>query len=83
MAIQADMLDSLLRDRIGKLEVQVKNLEEWAVHLEEENKILKEQIIKAMKAQKDDIENDVHEHVKKLVDQIQTLENEIKSIKQK
>ena len=42
MAIQADILDSFLRDRIGKLEVQVKNLEEWVVHLEEENKKLKE-----------------------------------------
>jgi len=72
MALPAAIVDSAARDRLSQLEVRVKNLEEWVIHLETQNNELKEEI-----------EKDVHEHVKKLVDQIHTLENELRVLKQK
>ena len=71
MAIPAAIVDSAARSRLGQLEIRVKNLEEWITILDSQNKELKEEI-----------EKDVHEHVKKLVDQIQKLETEIQSLKQ-
>jgi len=70
MALPAAIVDSAARDRLGQLEIRVKNLEEWVTILDNQNKKLETEIKK-----------DIHEHVRKLVNQIQTLENEIKSLK--
>ena len=80
MAIPAAIVDSAARDRLGQLEVRVKNLEEWVTILENQNKKLKEENKKNIKTMEAKIEEDIHEHVRKLVGQIKALENEIKSL---
>jgi septal ring factor EnvC (AmiA/AmiB activator) len=71
LAIPAAIVDAAARSRLSQLETRVKELEEWITILNDQNKKLKEEINK-----------DVHEHVRKLVSQIQTLETEIKALKQ-
>ena len=71
MAIPAYLMDQSLAKRIKTLEEQMVDVTEW-IH------ILNDQF-KKIEAE---IEKDVHEHVKALVNQVHTLENEIKSLKQ-
>ncbi|UCE38389.1 MAG: hypothetical protein JSW00_03950 [Thermoplasmata archaeon] len=71
MAIPAYLMDQPLAKRIKHLEEKMEDVFDWINNLEIQNKKLKQEI-----------EKDVHEHVKKLVDQIHTLENEIKALKQ-
>ncbi len=71
MAIPAAIMDSRIYKRIDELGLIVAKLENRVTYLENQNKKLKEEI-----------KNDIHEHFKKLVNQIQALENEAKSLKQ-
>jgi uncharacterized protein (DUF3084 family) len=71
MAIPAAVLDQALASRIKILEEDMIEVKNWINILNDQYKDLKQEM-----------ENDVHEHVKKLVHQIQSLENEIKSLKQ-
>lgn len=70
MAIPAAIMDSKLKKYIDEIGLIVAKLEVRVTDLENQNKELKTVI-----------EKDVHEHVRKLVSQIQTLETEIKSLK--
>ncbi|UCE73411.1 MAG: hypothetical protein JSV56_10325 [Methanomassiliicoccales archaeon] len=70
LAIPAAIMDSKLKKYIDEIGLIVAKLEVRVTDLENQNKELKTVI-----------EKDVHEHVRKLVSQIQTLETEIKSLK--
>jgi uncharacterized coiled-coil protein SlyX len=71
MVIPAAIMDSAINKRIDQLEITVAKLEGRVTQLEITHENLKQEIDK-----------DVHKHVKTLVNQIQTLENEIKALKQ-
>ncbi len=82
MAIPAAIMDSFQQKKIDQLGEALVKLEDRVMHLEKENKILKGKIRKIIKAQDAKLKKDIHEHVKKLVTKIQTLEKEIESLKQ-
>lgn len=71
MAIPAAIMDGVQQKKIDQLAEVLMKLEVKIVNLELQNKELKKEI-----------ENDVHDHVKKLIDRIQVLQKEIKSLKQ-
>ncbi len=70
MAIPAAVMDAALASRIKNLEEKMIEVTDWINILNDQYKDLKQEI-----------EKDVHEHVKKLVEQIHTLEIEIKTLK--
>jgi uncharacterized coiled-coil protein SlyX len=70
MTIPATVMDPGINKRIDKLEEQVAKIRNLVVHLGNQNKIMEEKI-----------EDDIHDHVRTLVDRIHILESEIKSLK--
>jgi uncharacterized coiled-coil protein SlyX len=71
MTIPATVMDPEINKRIDKLEEQVAKIRNLVVHLGNQNKVIEEKI-----------EDDIHDHVRTLVDRIHILENEIKGLKQ-
>jgi uncharacterized coiled-coil protein SlyX len=70
MTIPATVMDPEINKRIDKLEEQVAKIRNLVVHLGNQNKVIEEKI-----------EDDIHDHVRTLVDRIHILESEIKSLK--
>lgn len=82
MAIPAYLMDKALASRIKKLEEQMVDVTEWIHILNDQYKKMEEKIKKNKETIETEIGKDVHEHVRKLVEQIHALENEIKTLKQ-
>lgn len=71
MAIPAAVMDAVQQKKIDQIGEDLRNLELRIINLEKQNKELKTKM-----------EDDIHNHVKALIDRIQVLENEIKTLKQ-
>jgi predicted nucleic acid-binding Zn-ribbon protein len=82
MAIPAAIMDQALGSKIKYVEERLIEITEWINILNEQNKKLEAEIKKNKETIEAEIEKDVHNHVKKLVEEIQTLKNEIESLKQ-
>ena len=70
IAIPAAIMDSMQQKKIDVIGEGLRNLEAKVAILEAQNKQLKKEI-----------EKDVHQHVKKLVSQIQKMDKELKDLK--
>lgn len=72
MAIPAAIMDSMQQKKIDVIGEGLRNLEVRVANLEAQNKKLQKEM-----------EKDVHQHVKKLVSQIQKMDKELKDLKSK